>query len=196
MELDWLSGVVSEANQLAAQGSNRLNVLHVNAHGTSLGDSTLDKVKRCTDRGPLRRRFCRLRHHRRAGRMFCVRHVGGSIAADAPQLGRTWASRWPCGHTNFEATSASGTSSGNISMLTTCWCEQVRQRSVTDFAPSQRMSPTLGEGAGLFCSRMLASVIGGTIDQTGIWAQARLYAARLSTHSRVASRRSGSSAGE
>src|SRR6516164_11007439 len=67
MELDWLSGVVSEANQLAAQGSNRLNVLDVNAHGTSLGQSILDKVKRCTDRAPLRRRFCRLRirHHRR-----------------------------------------------------------------------------------------------------------------------------------
>ena len=72
MELDWLSGVVSEANQLAAQGSNRLNVLHVNAHGTSLGQSILDKVKRCTDRAPLHRRFCRLRirHHRRAGRVF------------------------------------------------------------------------------------------------------------------------------
>jgi hypothetical protein len=75
-----------------------------------------------------------------------------------PQLGRTWP-RWPCGHTNFEATSASGTSSGNISMLTTCWCEQVRQSSVTDFAP-RRTSPTLGGGSvGVFCSRMLARSI-------------------------------------
>jgi hypothetical protein len=44
----------------------------------------LNKVKRCTDRGPLRRRFCRLRHHRRAGRVLGVRHVGRSVAADAP----------------------------------------------------------------------------------------------------------------
>jgi hypothetical protein len=37
VELDWLSGVVSDANQLPAQGLNRLNVLHVNAKGTGLG---------------------------------------------------------------------------------------------------------------------------------------------------------------
>jgi len=73
VELDWLSGVVSDAHQLAAQGMNRLNVLHVNAKGTGLGQSILDKVKRCTDRAPLRhRRLCRLRirHHRRAGRVL------------------------------------------------------------------------------------------------------------------------------
>src|SRR6476646_8321685 len=72
VELDWLSGIVSDANQLAAQGLNRLNVLHVNANGTGFGQSILDKVKRRTDRTPLRRRLCRLRirHHRRAGRVL------------------------------------------------------------------------------------------------------------------------------
>jgi hypothetical protein len=50
VELDWLSGVVSDAHQLAAQGMNRLNVLHVNAKGAGLGQSILGKVKRCTDR--------------------------------------------------------------------------------------------------------------------------------------------------
>ena len=71
VELDWLSGVVSDANQLAAQSLNRLNVLHVNAKGTGLGQSILDKVKRCTDRAPLRRRLCRprIRHQRPPGQL-------------------------------------------------------------------------------------------------------------------------------
>jgi hypothetical protein len=49
------------------------------------------------------------------GRSRRVRgHLGGSAAVDgASQLGRTYApSWWHCGHTNFDATSASGTPGG------------------------------------------------------------------------------------